>query len=883
MNASERAAYAPTWYTATMVPADMRGPLTFDLDVDVCVIGAGLAGLTAAREIARRGWSVAVLEADRIAGNASGRNDGFVLPGFAESMERVVSRVGMEHAKALWDLSEMGLRYVRTTIAEARMPGVAPIAGWLKVSKVDNGDEVLAAVQLYGQELGAEVEGWPTERVREVLKTDHYFHALHLPRAFHIHPLNYALGLAEVAEAAGARIFEGTPALAIDAEGVRKRVTTPSARVRAGHIVLAGNVHLAALMPRVVGTLMPIWSYVVTTAPLGPKLAEAIAYRGAVTDTDLANNHYRIVGNDRLLWSGHSTTWDANPARMVSRLRADIAAVYPQLGEVEVEHVWSGVLGNPLHRMPQIGELSPGVWLTSGFGGHGLNTTAMAGNIVAQAIVDGDDSWRLFAPFELVWAGGRLGRAAMQVYYWWFDARERFAARQARQREEEYRRGTELAALRAGEEQAHVEARLGAVVPREALPEEPALAELPADPVAAGEIASPSMDRIEPDEHSGAFDRTTRGVLVPARDEDRASAHAGGGRPSRTGGDAARCTPNAQPVGWVEFFTRPNNPRCCEVLGLAQRSTQPTSTLSTALAPRHEGEAFEQMHVLLVLEQGAVQRRNELLGIALAQDFRADVFDHQQLEPIQKLGGRGLLLHPRHVADLVEQLERLGHQTLLDAGKVHFDDRPHRLRVREADVVKEAAAQECVGQFFFVVGGDHHDRPPPRLDGLAGLVDEELHAIEFLQQVVGKLDIGLVDLVDQQHRPRVRDEGIPELAALDVVANVLDALVAELAVAQTGDRVILVEALQRLGGGFDVPLEQRCGEALGDFEREHGLAGAGLALDQQGALERDGGVDGDLEVVGHDVGAGSFETHGLPLLGAAVLDRNVWHNKLKPQ
>jgi hypothetical protein len=144
--------------------------------------------------------------------------------------------------------------------------------------------------------------------------------------------------------------------------------------------------------------------------------------------------------------------------------------------------------------MPQIGELSPGVWLASGFGGHGLNTTAMAGNIVAQAIVDGDDSWRLFAPFELVWAGGKLGRAAMQVYYWWFDARERFAARQARQREEEYRRGSELAALRAGEEQAHVEARLGAVVPRGVLPEEPALAELPADPIAAGEIASPAME-----------------------------------------------------------------------------------------------------------------------------------------------------------------------------------------------------------------------------------------------------------------------------------------------------------------------------------------------------------------------------------------------------
>src|SRR5256712_4396671 len=212
VNASERASYVPTWYTVSMVPASARGPLTFDLDVDVCVVGAGLAGLTAAREIARRGWSVVVREGSGIGWAPSGRNDGFVRPGFAASMDRLISRVGLEHAKALWALSEMGLKYVRTTIAEARMPGVAPIAGWLKASKVDNGDEVLAKVELYREEFGAEVEAWPTERVREELRTNHYFHAMHLPRAFHIHPLNYALGLAELAEAAGARIFEGTPA-----------------------------------------------------------------------------------------------------------------------------------------------------------------------------------------------------------------------------------------------------------------------------------------------------------------------------------------------------------------------------------------------------------------------------------------------------------------------------------------------------------------------------------------------------------------------------------------------------------------------------------------------------------------------------------------------
>ena len=211
--------------------------------------------------------------------------------------------------------------------------------------------------------------------------------------------------------------------------------------MRADHVVLAGNVHLGDVVPRVAGTLVPIWTYVMTTAPLGERLAEAIIYGGAVSDTDLANNHYRIVGGDRLMWSGRATTWEADPRRFVQRLKADIANVFPQLGVVEVEHIWTGVLGNPLHRMPQIGELSPRIWLASGFGGHGLNTTAMAGDIIARAIAEGDDTWRRFLPFELVWAGGAIGRAAAQVNYWWFSLNERNRARQARKREAEYRRG----------------------------------------------------------------------------------------------------------------------------------------------------------------------------------------------------------------------------------------------------------------------------------------------------------------------------------------------------------------------------------------------------------------------------------------------------------
>jgi gamma-glutamylputrescine oxidase len=514
VNASEQAAYAPSWYTATMVPAPERGALTFDLDVEVCVIGGGLAGLTAAREIARRGWSVVLLEAQRVAWNASGRNDGFVLPGFAVSMDRVVSRVGIDHAKALWQLSEAGLEYVRTSIRDTGMPGVDPVNGWLKVSKTDDGDELMADLELCSQ-LGTEAEGWPVERVRGVLKTDHYFHALHLPRAFNVHPLNYALGLAAAAETAGARIFEHTPALSIDVEGVRKRIATPQARVRASHIVLACNVHLDPLMPRIARTLIPIWAYVVTTAPLGRRLAEAVTYRSGVTDTDLANHHYRIVGGDRLLFSGRSTTWEADPRRYAPRLKADIEELYPQLAGVEIEHVWSGVLGNPLHRMPQIGELSPGLWITSGFGGHGLNTTAMAGQIICQAIVDGEDTWRLFSPYEFVWAGGRLGRAIMQSYYWWFTARERFRARQARQREEEFRRAERLAALRAPEEEA--EAAIGAAVPADQLPAEPDLVELPADPLNTREPVpvAPPLTR-----------RPAESAPYPAQDAPAAHGHA---------------------------------------------------------------------------------------------------------------------------------------------------------------------------------------------------------------------------------------------------------------------------------------------------------------------------------------------------------------------
>jgi glycine/D-amino acid oxidase-like deaminating enzyme len=404
------------WYEATRVDTPERPRLNFDLDIDVCVIGAGFAGLTAAREIAQRGWSVAVLEGNKVGWAASGRNTGFVLPGFGAHIDDIIERVGLDHAKQLWALSEQGVDYVRRTIADNALPAIDPQPGWLHVSKIDNGDEQRTFVERM-RWIGADVEAWPTGRVREVLPTPRYFNAVHYRNAFHIHPLNYALGLAALAEKAGARIFEDTPAVTIDVAGVRKRISTPSGMVRASQVVLAGNIHLGNLMPRLAATLLPVSTFVMVTEPIA-NLSEVVRTTAAVSDTNRADNHYRIVGGDRLQWSGRMRAWQAEPRGIGRGLAADIRRNFPALGKIDIAHLWRGTLGRTIHRMPQIGEIERGVWLASGFGGHGLNTSALGGELVARGLVDNDQTWRMFAPYELVWAGGLFGSVLAQGIYW---------------------------------------------------------------------------------------------------------------------------------------------------------------------------------------------------------------------------------------------------------------------------------------------------------------------------------------------------------------------------------------------------------------------------------------------------------------------------------
>jgi glycine/D-amino acid oxidase-like deaminating enzyme len=411
-----------------------RSRLSFDLDVDIAVVGAGLAGLTVALEAARLGASVAVLEGRHVGWNASGHQLGTVMPGYGLPIGDLIARIGFEDTRELWALSRQGAEYVRANATEELMPGIALSEGALEVSNVDIGDQLIARLQMLGEDFETEVEGWQVDRVRAELRTDRYFHGVYYPKAFQIDGRKYVHGLAALARRAGARIFEDTPVVSIDPSGIRKRIVTPSARLRASHIVLAGNIHLGAPLRRLSETLLPVWRYAALTAPLGDKLAETIAFQGSVTDGD-GIDHFRVVEGDRLMWASPETTWAANPTRFAPAIARRIRTIFPQLGRVEIAEVWGGAIGQTVHGMPQIGQLRKGLWVASGFGRQGLNTTAMAGQLIARSILWGDERWRLFSPFELVWAGGATGRVAGYAIGMWERGSSAAAGALARYRE----------------------------------------------------------------------------------------------------------------------------------------------------------------------------------------------------------------------------------------------------------------------------------------------------------------------------------------------------------------------------------------------------------------------------------------------------------------
>src|SRR3954470_11080334 len=494
-----------TFTSATNGPDDapFRSRLSFDLDVDICVVGAGLAGLTVALEAARMGASVAVLEGRHVGWNASGHQLGTVMPGYSLSIGELIEGVGLEDARELWAMSKEGADYVRAAATEEAMPGIALTEGALEVSNVDAGDTLISRLQTLSEDFETEVEGWQIDRVRDQLRTPRYFHGIHYPRAFQIDGRRYIHGLAALARRAGARIFEDTPVVSIDPSGIRKRIVTPSARLRASHIVLAGNVHLGAPLRRLPETLLPVWRYAAVTEPLGERLAEAMTFRGSVMDSD-GVDHFRIVDGDRLMWESPETTWAARPQRFGPAIQRRIATIFPGLGKVPIADVFGGAVGVTVHGMPQIGQLRKGLWVASGFGRHGLNTSAMAGQVIARSILWGEERWRLFSPFELVWAGGTTGRVAGHLIGLWERGSSAAAGKLARYREgarakERIREAKLAQANRQVRPQPPLRRRPPSGAPRPVRPQPPAPVEMQdAPPVELGsqELASQESERI---------------------------------------------------------------------------------------------------------------------------------------------------------------------------------------------------------------------------------------------------------------------------------------------------------------------------------------------------------------------------------------------------
>lgn len=428
--------YGDTYYTRTLTDASQRSSLEGTVSADVAVIGGGLAALTAALDLARAGRSVVVVEAERVGWGASGRNGGFVGPGYATSHANITRMVGLEKAQALHRLSIEGVSIVEENIDNLGMSDNKRVYGKMSVLRYHDPDGLARQCEMMKREFDYDLQVMPTDAVREILRSPKYYQALYDPASFHFHPLNYARSLAKAIEALNGRIFERSRVTGCDVAGAEKIVRTARGEVRARDVILAGGGYTDDLMPRLRRSILPIATYVLLTEAAPERIAEAVRTPMAISDNRRAGDYYRLVDEgSRLLWGGRITTRTTEPRRLADMMQRTMISTYPQLKGVRVETAWSGLMAYARHLMPLIGQLRPGVWYVYGFGGRGINTTAIGGRVIAEGIIGTSDRYRLYEPFGLVWNGGPFGLAAAQLTYWTYQAmdlaKERQAARAA--------------------------------------------------------------------------------------------------------------------------------------------------------------------------------------------------------------------------------------------------------------------------------------------------------------------------------------------------------------------------------------------------------------------------------------------------------------------
>ena len=391
------------------------------------IVGGGFAGLNTALGLAERGVrDVMVLEREQIGFGASGRNGGFVFGGYSLGENALRSQLGESRAQAIFALTTAAVHRIRERIARYAIPCDAVDQGVIWANWFRDPEVLRKRQRLLADHYGVHWDWLPQEELRELVRSERYTDGLYERNALHLHPLNYTIGLAAAAAEQGVRIHENSDVWRLRRENSHWLISTPHGEVQAEHVVLACGGYLAGLRRQIDRAILPIATYVMVTEPLGERLDECLQTRAAVYDTRFAFDYYRPLPDKRLLWGGRISIRNRSPAAVQRVLTRDLLRVFPALKGAGIEYAWSGLMSYARHQMPQIGGEDNGLWWAQAFGGHGLAPTCAAGELLAAAIADGDQSWRQFADYGLARAYKPFGFVGAQVNYWWYEFNDWF-------------------------------------------------------------------------------------------------------------------------------------------------------------------------------------------------------------------------------------------------------------------------------------------------------------------------------------------------------------------------------------------------------------------------------------------------------------------------
>jgi gamma-glutamylputrescine oxidase len=419
--------HVDSYYAATAHPAPTHPQLQGAAGFDVCVVGAGIAGCATALELAERGYRVALLEAERVGWGASGRSGGQAIFGYGTSQASLAAQVGPEIARRMWDVSIDALDWVRERVARHAIDCDLNWGHLHAATKPRQRDELLelqhelAAVYRYHSPRFLE-----RHEVEGLLATQRYCAGLFDPRSGHLHPLNYTLGLARAAVAAGVTIFESSPATRIE-RGDPARVVTPHGTLTARFVVLTRGGYVAGLRAGSEWRVMPVGTYVVATEPLGAERITALIRENvAVADTNFVLDYFRRSADHRLLFGGRVSYSGIDTRDTGRATRARMLRVFPQLEDTRLDYVWGGYVDITMNRAPDFGRIGGNVYYLQGFSGHGIAMAGMAGRLAAEAIAGQAERFDLYGRLHhRVFPGGRwLRTPALVLGMLWYRLRD---------------------------------------------------------------------------------------------------------------------------------------------------------------------------------------------------------------------------------------------------------------------------------------------------------------------------------------------------------------------------------------------------------------------------------------------------------------------------